>query len=299
MLLPAFYKKIVEMRGSVGESWLKSLDQILRSCESRWQLKVGEPFDLTYNYVAATDHDAVIKVCLPCSQFEAELNTLLHYNGKGMCKVIAFDTDMKVLLIEQLKPGTNVRCLNEEEGVLACCSVITEMQSVDEKPQFDFQILGILTEDIHKLRYFAGNLGFNDRLINKVEEVFAYLNSNERNVYLLHGDLHHDNILADGLGWKAIDPKGLVGEVEHEVVPFLLNNLHEESIAKTVDLRLQYFSKRLQIDIRRVYGWAFCRSVLSALWNLEDNLGICDLDYALIDYFDNRTEFQTTHSSGK
>ncbi|MGA2952618.1 MAG: aminoglycoside phosphotransferase family protein, partial [Caulobacteraceae bacterium] len=34
-----------------------------------------------------------------------------------------------------------------------------------------------------------------------------------RDIVVLHGDLHHDNVLDDGRGgWRAIDPKGLIGE---------------------------------------------------------------------------------------
>lgn len=34
---------------------------------------------------------------------------------------------------------------------------------------------------------------------------------------LLHGDLHHYNVLSDvRRGWLAIDPKGVIGEVEYE-----------------------------------------------------------------------------------
>ncbi|HKA75114.1 MAG TPA: aminoglycoside phosphotransferase family protein [Xanthobacteraceae bacterium] len=34
---------------------------------------------------------------------------------------------------------------------------------------------------------------------------------------LLHGDLHHDNILWDATrGWVAVDPKGVIGEPAYE-----------------------------------------------------------------------------------
>ena len=41
---------------------------------------------------------------------------------------------------------------------------------------------------------------------------------------LLHGDLHHENILLDASGnWKAIDPQGRIGEQCLECGRFLLN----------------------------------------------------------------------------
>ena len=41
---------------------------------------------------------------------------------------------------------------------------------------------------------------------------------------LLHGDLQHYNVLLDkDRGWVAIDPKGVVGELEYEVGALLRN----------------------------------------------------------------------------
>ena len=54
---------------------------------------------------------------------------------------------------------------------------------------------------------------------------------------LLHGDLHHDNILQNGDdearhsfsdgGWLVIDPKGVIGESAYEVAAFIRNPMPE------------------------------------------------------------------------
>jgi streptomycin 6-kinase len=44
-------------------------------------------------------------------------------------------------------------------------------------------------------------------------ETAADLLATQRDVVVLHGDMHHENILKfSSRGWLAIDPKGLVGE---------------------------------------------------------------------------------------
>jgi streptomycin 6-kinase len=48
--------------------------------------------------------------------------------------------------------------------------------------------------------------------------------SSQRYRRLLHGDLHHGNVLHDSeRGWVAIDPKGVLGEPEYEIGVALRN----------------------------------------------------------------------------
>ncbi len=90
---------------------------------------------------------------------------------------------------------------------------------------------------------------------------------------LLHGDLHHDNILsADREPWLAIDPKGVVGEAEYEVGAFVRNRLFagpkpEMLLARRVD----QFVDELGFDRERIVGWSLAQAVLSAWWSFEDS----------------------------
>ena len=60
--------------------------------------------------------------------------------------------------------------------------------------------------------------------VNEARELFQTLADSQGRLMLLHGDLHHDNVLFDSKrGWVAIDPKGVVGELEYEVGAILRN----------------------------------------------------------------------------
>lgn len=60
----------------------------------------------------------------------------------------------------------------------------------------------------------------------------------------MHGDLHHENILSSVREpWLAIDPKGLIGESEYEVISFLLNNVPEDYKSET-----NYFGAFVVVD---------------------------------------------------
>jgi streptomycin 6-kinase len=92
---------------------------------------------------------------------------------------------------------------------------------------------------------------------------------------LLHSDLHHYNVLFDReLGWTAIDPKGIVGELEYEVGALLRNPGELPELftnQATVERRLKILTTLLPVDHARVLQWSFAQAVLSAIWTVEDD----------------------------
>ena len=91
---------------------------------------------------------------------------------------------------------------------------------------------------------------------------------------VLHGDLHHDNILSSGDGWLAIDPKGVLGDPAWEVGPYLYNNLPdtagEGSWRATIRRRADQFAAELGLDRRRIYGCSKAYAALSCAWSLDE-----------------------------
>ncbi|MBV9168897.1 MAG: hypothetical protein JOZ81_02285 [Chloroflexi bacterium] len=71
---------------------------------------------------------------------------------------------------------------------------------------------------------------------------------------LLHGDLHHFNILrSDCSGWLAIDPKGLAGDRYFDICQFLLNP--RAVPARVNRRRLDVFCAELDLDPVRTRQW--------------------------------------------
>ena len=93
---------------------------------------------------------------------------------------------------------------------------------------------------------------------------------------LLHGDLHHHNILRSGDTWLAIDPKGVVGDPGYEVgasfynpMPRILEmpNLNlEQMLAR----RVAQLSEELGMERARIRGWGLAQCVRNA-WNMAAN----------------------------
>jgi streptomycin 6-kinase len=111
-------------------------------------------------------------------------------------------------------------------------------------------------------------------LVEPAQRIYADLCATQRNPALLHGDLHHYNVLSDReRGWCAIDVKGVVGELEYELGAALRNPLDRPDLfarIDTIERRLERFGLALGLDTSRARGWCFAQAVLSAIWSIED-----------------------------
>ena len=111
-------------------------------------------------------------------------------------------------------------------------------------------------------------------LLEPARRIYADLSATQREPALLHGDLHHYNVLSDReRGWCAIDPKGVVGELEYELGAALRNPLGRPELFASlgvVERRLAHFGLVLGIDTSRARGWGLSQAVLAAIWSIED-----------------------------
>ncbi len=90
---------------------------------------------------------------------------------------------------------------------------------------------------------------------------------------LLHGDMHHENVLEfrrDGHAeWLAIDPKGIAGPREFDYCNIFTNWTRAEAV-RHFDDRLAAVSRLADIDPAQLLRWIACWSALSGIWHLED-----------------------------
>lgn len=120
----------------------------------------------------------------------------------------------------------------------------------------------------------SGDRQISSGLVREGQEVYEHLTSSQGSTMLLHGDLQHYNVLFDSdRGWTAIDPKGVVGELEYEVGALLRNPIEQPELftnRTTIERRLEILTTKLPLNHRRVLQWSFAQAVLSAIWGVED-----------------------------
>ena len=207
-----FSQRIIDAHGEAGASWLSRLGETIAECERRWSIKVMTPFDsLSYNYVAPvfrTDgEDAVLKLGVPHHDFTTEMGALRHYDGVGMVRLLAGDINLGAMLLERLKPGTLLSGLADDEQATSIAAQVMRRLRSPPPPENPFPTVSDWASGLGRLRErFAGATGpFSATLVEKAEKLFSELIGAMGAPVLLHGDLHHGNILSAGAnrGWPS------------------------------------------------------------------------------------------------
>jgi streptomycin 6-kinase len=96
-----------------------------------------------------------------------------------------------------------------------------------------------------------------------------------REVVVLHGDLHHGNVLDFGArGWLAIDPKGLVGERGFDFAYIFANPDLDNPTCRLATKpdrflrRLEIVTEAAKLERKRLLCWILAWTGLSAAWSL-------------------------------
>lgn len=196
------------------------------------------------------------------------------FDGTGIVR--AYEHVNGAVLMERLNPGTSLvdmvlnGCDQEATDILA--GVMREMSHQQESSNSFVTVqdwgngfqLYIDSEDEQISR----------GLVEQAQRIYYDLCKSQKGIRLLHGDLQHYNVLFDSVrGWVAIDPKGVVGEIEYEIGASLRNPCERPDLfaeARIIERRIKRYEEKLKLDSDRVLAWGFAQAVLSAIWSVED-----------------------------
>jgi streptomycin 6-kinase len=218
-------------------------------------------------YSGVYKKDVVLKILLADTM---EPETLKLFNGNGSVKLLVYDPKYKGLLLEYVYPGTSLKSLfpaHDAQAVEIAAEIIKKLHAkslIAHAQGFETvnQWLALLSSFQSKK--------ISAQLLKKAQKLSEQLLSTKQAPYVLHGDLHHENILQDGQGWISIDPKGVVGPLEYEFGRFIMNPipdlLQPPNAQEIIKHRIERFSKIFGIEQQRLRDWAFVQAVLSACW---------------------------------
>ena len=131
------------------------------------------------------------------------------WDSDGAARVLARDDD--ALLLERAEGAASLSDMarngRDDEACRVLCAVAARLHAPRPKP------LPELVPLPHWFRELEGAAAAHGGILVRCAETARALLAEPREVGVLHGDLHHDNVLDFGArGWLAIDPKRLVGE---------------------------------------------------------------------------------------
>ncbi len=95
--------------------------------------------------------------------------------------------------------------------------------------------------------------------------------ADQREVRVLHGDIHHRNIRQSPRGWLAFDPKGIVGERTYDCANTLCNPVMPELVHNETRLltNAAILADMLALDLSRVLAFTYAYACLNASWWLR------------------------------
>jgi streptomycin 6-kinase len=210
------------------------------------------------------------------------MGALRAFGGRGAARLVESDAGAGALLLERLEPGTPLTtlCVEDDEAATSAAASVMRNLRRAEPAAHHFPTVAEWGRGFSRLRErFGGGTGpFPRRLVEEAETLFSELLASSAEPALLHGDLHHGNILAAARDpWLAIDPKGLVGEPASEVGALLRNPLPEffrrPRPVRDAERRIALLSEELGFERARVRGWGLAQAVLAGWWTFEDTGG--------------------------
>jgi streptomycin 6-kinase len=195
------------------------------------------------------------------------------WDGEGAARVLA--RDHTGLLMERALGNSSLadmaRAGRDDEACRVLCATATRLHASRPKPIPELMPL------VHWFRELEPAAAKHGGILVRCAETAQSLLAEPRECVVLHGDLHHGNVLDFGArGWLAIDPKGLVGERSFDFANIFTNpDLDDPSRPVATEpgrlaSRLKVITEVAMVERQRLLCWILAWTGLSAAWSLGD-----------------------------
>lgn len=211
---------------------------------------------------------AMLKIAMT-SEESSGGKLMVWWNGEGAARILDHEGD--ALLMERAIRGkslTNmVKNHQDDEASRIICNVVAELHVNKKKPLPSSLVP--LSDWFRALEVAATQQG---GIFIQAAAVARELLTNSQEEVVLHGDIHHDNILDFGdRGWLAIDPKGLFGERYYDYANIFCNpNIEVATAPGRLEHQVTLIAKLAGLERARLLKWIVAYAGLSAAWHLED-----------------------------
>jgi len=281
MLPKGFVENALDLCGARGCEWIESIPATIKALENDWDFTSDGHFhNLSFNYVGrAIRNDgtrAVLKIALPLDDPEiyGEAEYLRISEGRGVAKLLEYSDEHRAMLIESVEPGTPLKTRfrrDQSKAVTIAAELLCRVSQPAPNSEFEFTRLDDWFSGLER----AIQTKFPQDFVGRALEYYSQISSDRSQLCLIHGDLHHTNILAATREpFLLIDPKGIIGHLGYDIGVFL-NNHHnwlewDQSLEPKLDAAVATFAATCGLDEIIVRKWAFCQMVVSWWWMFDE-----------------------------
>ncbi len=188
--------------------------------------------------------------------------------GQGAAAVLAHDAD--AVLLERAQGASSLSAMaragRDDEASRIICGVVAGLHAPRLAPRPDLCPLRIRFQELGTAARSHGGI-----FAVAMTELGGLL-AHPRETGVLHGDIHHDNVLDFGTkGWLAIDPKGLVGERGYDYANLFRNPGGDVAMQPgRFERQVELVAACASLERTRLLRWILSVMALSAAWHLND-----------------------------
>ena len=271
-LPPDLVRNATGYGGEPGRRWLARLPALVADAARRWQMEDVAPVQgLSFNYLVRGrrgGRGVVAKFLWAPDVLAAETTWLKLQHANGAVRVFDTAPDMNAYLMADLAPLTPLTAADDAAATETLATLISRTSGLPAPAELPR--IATWFADLPQLER-QPLAGVDAAIVGQARAVADALATRPAEERLLHGDLHHDNVLAPAATshWTVIDPKGVVGDPAHECAALFRNGLggttpaHLPRILRT---RLSILADVTGFEPQRIAGWGFAQTVLSCCW---------------------------------
>ncbi len=222
-------------------------------------------------YTVTYETETVILKLLSSSETDEQRGAvaLRYFDGHGAVRLLRYDEGAHLM---EYAAGDELVTLVErgedENATRIIAQVIQQLHSVPRNIPHD----GLFMLE----RWFEAL--FNKAASDKQADIDSiYVRSaslakrllvDQREVRVLHGDIHHRNIRETPRGWLTFDPKGLIGERTYDCANTLCNPVLPELVHNETRLlaHAAILAETLALNLSRVLAFTYVYACLNASW---------------------------------
>lgn len=258
--------------GPSGAEWAGRVRRVIIECLDQWHLVVTGPAATGWTAVvlpvAQNGRPAVLKVGWPHVESAAEHIALQIWGGRGAARLLAADPARGALLLERLDSSHTLAGVD----AFTACDIVGDLLRRLHVPAPP--TIPSLAEHLRPHLDRLDDPSVPRRFAARTRALGAEL-LDERELVVLHTDLHYENVLAGSREpWLAIDPKPFAGHPGFEFQPLLRNRVDElgsgSALRWSVRHRLERAADAAAVDHEEARLWTLLHTGLQILWAREN-----------------------------
>ena len=266
-------QRLVEHYPAGAPAWLGGAEATLVRVARQHGVRLVGYHDAGWTSVIAVgvdpaDRPVILKALPEPDRFQRELAALQHWDGQGVCRLVAADTTAHVLLLEQIggRAGGVARPSNHPERVAEALACLHKRPAPAHPavPRLADYYRGTVVPRMERRAAQFGHV-VGPRRITAAVRLSRILCVNQQERALLHADLYAENVLFGEEGEVVfIDPHAVTGSPAFDWAFWIVYYQPDSGFEERVAL----CARHTPADMTEVLAWVATLAVDGALYYL-------------------------------